>query len=381
MAPLSTVAALWSGGLGVVAVWAGLRTRTSAQSSSRETTPRSVLLLRPCAGHEAGLDEALRSSACAPRTAPVRFLIAQETNPAASAAGRASTLLAGQGRVARVVVTHARAPNMKAAQLARALELETERADVIVVADSDVALSSEVLSALLEPIASGKAHATWAPPVETRPSTRADRASASILDASLHSFPLLAGLDPRGMVGKLCAVRRDALEAVGGFEALLEHLGEDVELSRRLRRHGMRVASCAAVATSLASGRSWSDVVHRYARWIAVVRAQRTPLLVTYPLLLAATPLIVVLGCVALSSEGASAVLALALAMAVRFGVAVLARRRAGVPVRPLRALFDGLGADLLLLAAFGLALVRRRVVWRGVHLELAPRGVLERGR
>ena len=270
---------------------------------------------------------------------------------------------------------------MKAAQLARALELETGRTDDVVVADSDVALSSDVLSALLEPIASGRAHATWAPPVETRPSSPADCLSASLLDASLHSFPLLAGLDPRGMVGKLCAVRRDALDAVGGFEVLLEHLGEDVELSRRLRRHGMRVTSCAAVATSLASGRSWSDVVHRYARWVAVVRAQRTPLLATYPLLLAATPLIVVLGCAALPSEGAPAVLALALALAVRFGIAVLARRRAGVPVRPVRALFDGLGADLLLLAAFGLALVRRRIVWRGVHLELAPRGVLERGR
>jgi ceramide glucosyltransferase len=386
MGALTLVVLAWSGSLGAVAAWAGLRTRRSGtagaeQARYRARSASSILLLRPCAGTEPCLDEALRSSGCAPHRTRIRFLVACEADAATVWASLASGDLACAGHDVRVVITRAHAPNLKAAQLARALELEPERADVVVVADSDVALTAGVLSALLAPLEAGEAQASWVPTVETRPSTRADRASARVLDASLHSFPLLAGIDPGGMVGKVSAVRRDALDAVGGFAGLVEHLGEDVELSRRLRGCGLRVRACPAVAASLASGRSWAEVVDRYARWIAVVRAQRAPLLVSYPLLLAATPLILALGWVALAFEGERAAAAIAVALVVRSGIAALACRRAGRPVRPGAGLVDGLMADSLLLVAFACALARQRIVWRGVGLELAARGRLRRAR
>jgi ceramide glucosyltransferase len=387
MSELAVVLSVWTGAVGLVATWAALCTRnpvvrrrdspagplpsTAPRRSDAGTPAPSVLLLRPCAGRERGLDLSLRSSQCADPGVRLRFLVAQAIDEAANVASVVSADLAELGRDVRVVITVASAPNMKAAQLARALEAEPERAEIVAVADSDVALTAEVLAELLDPLVAGEAEATWVPAVEGSHATLADRASASVLDASLHAFPLLAGLDARSMVGKVFAVRRDALDATGGFAGLVDCLGEDVELSRRLRHRGMRVRPCPAVATSLASGRSWTEVIQRYTRWVAVVRAQRVPLLASYPLLFAATPLVLAAGIAAMPSDMTGATRAIAFALAVRLGIAVLARRRSGHPARPTTALFDGLMADALLLAAFASALTRRYVVWRGVRLEL----------
>jgi ceramide glucosyltransferase len=379
---LSLAAVSWSASLAATATWAAIQTRRGRLSGAVVRAVASgqgrVLLLRPCAGDERHLERALRSSRLLDGCA-IRFLVAGHADPVLPAIERVRAELVAQGRDAQVRVTGASAPNMKVAQLARALEGET--ADVIVIADSDVELSLDAVRALLAPLASGEAEAAWVPPVETAPSTMADRASASVLDASLHAFPLLAGIDRSGMVGKLFAVRRVALEAVGGFASLTDRLGEDVELARRLRARGLRVRACPAVAASLAAGRSWREVVRRYARWIAVVRAQRPSLLASYPLLFAATPSIVALALLATVREGAGGLVALAFALVARFAVAVLARLRAERPVQPARVVFDGLVADGVLLAAFATAMTTREVEWRGRRLALAPRGLVERGR
>ena len=384
MGALTMIAAVWLGVLGAVAAWAGIRTRPRGGSHGNPTNDiaraiarTTVILLRPCAGTEPGLVEALSSSREAHPGTQVRFLVAQPSDDARPLAERVAGTLLREGHDARTVVTAASAPNMKVAQLARALDVEPGRANVVLVADSDVVLSVAVLSSLLVPLVEGRADATWAPTVEIRAVTRADRASAAVLSASLHAFPLLAGLDRAGMVGKVFAVRREALDAVGGFASLTEHLGEDVELSRRLRRQGGCVVACSEVAASIASGRSWGDLVRRYARWIAVVRAQRTALLVSYPLLLAATPLVLSLDLVAWALEGPRAAVVLGPTLLVRWSIGALARRRSGLALHPAALLVEGLVADALLLTSLARALVRRDVVWRGSRLALASHGLV----
>lgn len=376
---LGALTLAWAGATTSVALWAWLRSghRTSARAAARRAP--SVVLLRPCAGLEPNLGEALGSSSEVERNVSVRFLVANAEDPALAAACDAAEALRAAGRDAEVVVTGAEGPNMKADQLHRALAVETRRHEVVLVADSDVFLSSEVVASLVEALARGEAEAAWAAPVEIVPSTPADRASASVLDASLHSFGLLSALDPFGMVGKLFAIRRDTLEHVGGFGALIDRLGEDMELARRLRVAGMRACVAAVPARSLASGRSWSTAVKRYARWITVIRAQRPSLLVSYPLLFGAAPLQLALALSAIVVEGGIGAAALALACAGRWLTAIFARGRSGRPI-------DEIGlwpwiADVMLLASFVLALASRTIRWRGVPLRIDKGGVLAEAR
>ncbi|MEO7330660.1 MAG: glycosyltransferase, partial [Minicystis sp.] len=220
--------------------------------------------------------------------------------------------------------------------------------------------------------------AVWAPPVERAVAqTAGDRASIALLGASLHAFPLLAGLDRAGLVGKLFAVRRDVLDDLGGFGALADHLGEDMELARRIRARGGAIEAAPLVARSMAAGRSMEQVVGRFARWLMVIRAQRPWLLPTYPLLFFATPLIVTLALLTAPGAPRIALAAAALALTSRLGVALAAARASGRPVRMRSAPAEALRGDLLLARAFVRALGSRRFSWRGTELFVERGGRL----
>jgi ceramide glucosyltransferase len=113
------------------------------------------------------------------------------------------------------------------------------------------------------------------------------------------------------------------------------------------------------------AGRSWDQVVARFARWLMVIRAQRPALLPSYPLLFFATPLI--LASAAITARGAPrlAMAAALLAVGSRIGVAVAAAWAAGRPRSLRRAVIEAVLADALLAVAFVRALTGRRVVWR----------------
>ena len=285
--------------------------------------------------------------------------------------------LRARGVDASVFVTNAVGPNHKADQLARAMALPRARArEIVVVADTDVELGHDAVLRLVGAL--GDAGAAWAPPVE-RGGTRTwgDHASQSGLDASLHSFPLLAGIDPRGLVGKLFAVRRSALQAIGGFEALTHHLGEDMELARRLRLAGHRIRVSPQLAIATAEGRSLRDVAARYTRWLLVVRAQRARLLFSYPLLLAASPIFAALLAIAIHRHDRPLATLAVAGLTVRFGIACFARATAGLPIAPLYAALQSLAADALLLVALATACTSREVTWRGRRLTIGHDGTL----
>jgi ceramide glucosyltransferase len=332
--------------------------------------------VRPLAGREPELERALRSTGDFVRdaTARVVFAVRDAGDGAAPIARRVAAELRARGLDAEVVVTHARAPNLKAAQLARVVAGSS--ADVIVSIDSDVDLAGLDLARMLDPLSDPRVGAVWAPPVEAPSApTLADRASAAILGASLHAFPLLACIDEDGMVGKAFAIRRSELDAVGGFDALDDVLGEDIELARRLTARRSEIAACPFVVRSLASGRTFADVIARFARWLSVVRTQRPALLASYPVLFFPTPPILALALVA--PHGTSVLASLAVVALARVAVAIVGARIAGRSM--VAAVAWAPIADLVLALAFVRAVSSRTVVWRGRTLMLGPRGRLMR--
>jgi ceramide glucosyltransferase len=336
--------------------------------------PGGVVLVRPLAGDERGLRERLSQTGGARL---VLFAVGRPDDGAEPVAQHAAGELRARGINAVVVVTDARGPNHKAAQLARALAMPVARlARTVVVADSDVDLEPDAVHRLVSALRN--ADAAWAPPVEVGPTeTWGDRASQAVLVASLHSFPLLGGIDPSGLVGKLFAVTREALDAAGGFDALVSHLGEDMELARRLRTARRRVTVAPQLARCMARGRPLGDVLSRYRRWLLVVRMQRPLLLVAYPLLLAPAPLLASILAASIAVHDSTLAFVSAAGLTLRVGVACAARALAGLRVAPLRALAQALFGDLVLLAAAASACASSQVTWRGRRLAFTADGTL----
>lgn len=379
---------------GALSLWATAVTVTSAVATRRAwlhrrspAVPRrprlpSVVVVRPCAGLEPHLERSLRSTASLRYSGPLRIVFSTSTpdDPACPLLHRIAGQLRREGIEAEVRVIPPCGPNLKASQLSGIIDVADD--EIAMVIDSDVELSSMDLDELLAPLLdrSSRVGAVWCPPVEREPSGLGDRLSAAVLGGSLHAFPLLGTLDPGGMVGKTFAIRTDALRHAGGFGSLVRHLGEDMELARRLAEHGWSVSMGATVVTSLASGRRARDVLARYARWLMVIRAQRPALLLSYPLLLAATPLLLLAAAVGWMLGLPTAGIAMIATVAGRVGVTLVARRLAGRRLAPSGVLLDAVLADLVLLAAFARALGPARVRWRERSLRLGARGLLEAG-
>lgn len=368
--------AAFVGALATARAWR--RRQQEGAAAHAEAHVGSVVLVRPCAGNEPSLRLTLGSSGVVTAVAPgarVVLAVASRQDAAYPVASEVCAELRSQGVDAEVVETHAATANAKSGQLAAALR--GERASVVMVADSDVMLGSGEVRALLSTLERSGAAAAWVPPSEVAAaSTLGDRASHALLCGSLHAFPLLCGLDEGGMVGKLFAVRRAALESVGGFETLGDVLGEDMELSRRLRDAGLGVAAAPAVARSLASGRTLAATVERTTRWLQVIRAQRPSLLTSYPLLFFPTLPLLLLAALGPLRPGVAALVAV-LALAGRLGVAASARWFTLKTPPGFATLIDTMLADLLLMTSFGRALTRRTVAWRGRSLALTPGGRL----
>lgn len=358
-------------------IWYGCAVRQGKLPCTIGAEKPSVLVVRPCAGHEPSLERTLASLAQAHRSFELRcrFAIESEADAAVGAAKRAVETLERAGIAAEIVFTGGGGPNRKVAQLAAVVN----DADVIIVADSDVDLEGVNLDVLVAPVVADKpAWVAWAPPVECAPPrTWGDLASEAVLGASLHSFPILARLDPRGLVGKLFAIRTHALSAIGGFGSLVKYLGEDMEIARRIRERGGRVVTVPLLARSLASGRSWSAIISRFARWLTVIRAQRSILLWSYPGLFFATWPIVIVSLWFSLHEPISGFLAFSLVLTTRLLIAFYATHISGRPLRVLGVLRDAILADVVLACAFVHAMRTRTVTWRNHVLVVDRSGIL----
>jgi ceramide glucosyltransferase len=89
---------------------------------------------------------------------------------------------------------------------------------------------------------------------------------------------LLARLIEDGLsygLGSTLAVRRDALQKIGGFEALVNHLADDYELGARVTKAGYRVELCGEVVETSVPAYDWRGFVDHQLRWLRTVRDAR----------------------------------------------------------------------------------------------------------
>jgi ceramide glucosyltransferase len=201
--------------------------------------------------------------------------------------------------------------------------------------------------------------------------------AAQRLDASSTLVTLWPGLEMvrmfdrlRFTLGACTGVRRSDLEKMGGWEVLGNDLAEDRELGRRLSEQGETVGLSRAVLSLESDSMSWLDYWRHQVR-VAVTYRVATPA--------GAAGMILTRGITAgllllLVHPGVPALMFLALAIAVRVGLAVRMQRHVAWTI-------PGLGwiipvADVVETAAWVVSWFTRHVWWGG-----KPHGVSWRGK
>jgi len=364
--------------------------RASKKAYASVTSFPAIAILRPCAGLEPALEENLLSTATAlyDGARALFVLVASKDDPAYAVAERVRVRAEAEAPSVpvHVVVTEiATRHNRKVAQMIRAERMSD--APVVVVIDSDICLQDDTLPALIAALmADPKSGAASCPTVDVCRDTIGDRASAALLSSTPHAFYCLGALAERSggahvLCGAFIAVRRSALEELGGFASLERYIGEDFELARQLHARGYTIATAAVPGRITDHGRSFGAVLQRFARWATVTRQQRPALMITYPLMLGAGPLL------SLSALGLVVVqppywmfvtAAIAIVLLVRLALVMTLRRAYRLSASPLRAWPAMLLGELMICLGFLGALGRPIVAWRGVRYRVSRGGLIE---
>jgi ceramide glucosyltransferase len=173
-------------------------------------------------------------------------------------------------------------------------------------------------------------------------------------------------------LGASMAVRREALEKIGGFPALVDYLADDYQLGHMVYRAGYRLSLSGHFVESVMKRESLKGILSRQLRWARTMRASRPGGYfasgVTQPVPMALLALLAS----GLSPAGWLAVLLLYFvrsACAVVFSRlivrdAVLPRYLWLLPVR-----------DILSSVTWALSFLGNRVVWRGAVFRILPGG------
>jgi hypothetical protein len=274
--------------------------------------------------------------------------------------------------------------NRKVGHLLYALEVLQTRGRVVLAVDADVAVTGALVEGLAAPVSAGAALSTAAP-TPVGPENGAGRAMAGLLRYTHHSFLALDVMSAgaKAVCGKALGLSPVAMEAL---KELADHIGEDLELSKRLHAGGLDVALSGATAVvPLGAVESWGMPLARFTRWMQVLASHRPALYPTVPLLFTPTLPLVLLATLLSSPVLAGALGTLVLVrMLLALRLAALSTpdgtaEKEGDTGMPY-ALTDWVLGEGLLLMAFMCSLWQQgRVTWRGRTYALQSGGRMVR--
>lgn len=187
-----------------------------------------------------------------------------------------------------VVDAHLAGPNRKAANLANIFK--AAKYEIGILSDDDVRVGRDCISSLVVNFKDPKVGVVTSI-YKGRPidSTAARFGALYINDwfvPSVCADVWLRGID--FTFGAMAAFRREALQAIGGFERLAKHCAEDFSLGRLISNAGLKVALSRYACDTLVTEKTLAELFGHEVRWQRLERACR-PLdhflsIVTWPL-------------------------------------------------------------------------------------------------
>ncbi len=332
------------------------------QRRERAPVRPPVTILKPVCGLDTALEENLLSFCLQdyPRFQVV-FGVREEDDPAVSVIRGLIAALPDHD-LSLVIDASVAGTNLKASNLANMMK--AVRYDLLVVADSDMRVGPDYLDRVAAPFADPKVGAVTCLYSGTpAPGLPSALGALYLTDWFLPAALVAATLrQPDFCFGATMAVRRQALQAIGGFAGLAPFLADDFQLGQRVRQAGWQVRIGSYVVENLVVERDLRSLWQHELRWARTVRACR-PLGYAFSFI-GSNSLVLALLFLLAAAFSAAGILLLPIAAGLRLGLhyqlrAVLRAPPPAAPwLLPLR--------DLLCLLVWIVSYCGREVFWRG---------------
>jgi ceramide glucosyltransferase len=252
----------------------------------------AVSILKPLCGHDEGLEDNLRS--CFEQVYPeFEIIMAVHTAEDSATPVAEKVIREYAGRVnARLVVTgESTIPNAKSYSLNRLVR--EARYNILVMSDSDIWVEPDLLSRVARELQNPKAGLITCPYLAVAGKSIWSRLEAIGMNTELLGGVLVARMleGMRFALGCTVAIRRNVLDAMGGFSYLQEFLAEDFVIGQRTAELGHEVIlSSSIIQHRIGSQGMMKNLSHRL-RWARSTRRSRPAgywgQIFTYPLTLA----------------------------------------------------------------------------------------------
>jgi ceramide glucosyltransferase len=237
----------------------------------------AISVLKPLYGHDEGLEENLRSFFAQDYpNYEIIMGVHASSDPAAAVAHKVLAEYSEHDVRARLVVTgESTIPNAKAYNLNRLVR--EAKHDVLVMCDSDVRVGKRFLAQLAGELGDAKVGLITCPYRAIAGPSVWSRMEAIGMNTELLGGVMVARMleGMRFALGCALAVRRDVLDAIGGFSYLQEFLAEDFIIGQRTAEIGRTVLfSSAVIEHRIGSQPMMRNLAHRL-RWARSTRRSR----------------------------------------------------------------------------------------------------------
>ncbi|PAW83804.1 MAG: hypothetical protein B9S33_13035 [Pedosphaera sp. Tous-C6FEB] len=163
-------------------------------------------------------------------------------------------------------------PNAKVSTLVHLERLAQH--DHFVVSDADTRVPPDFLTQVLQPLRDPQAGLVNCFYALTNPTTLAMQWEAVAVNADFWSQVLQSRtLKPLDFaLGAVMATRRQQLNEIGGFRALVDYLADDYQLGNQIAKRGYRIELCPVVVECREREQGWRDVWAHQLRWARTIR-------------------------------------------------------------------------------------------------------------
>jgi len=241
-----------------------------------------VSILKPVKGFDPGMYEAFRSHCLQQYAGECELLFGagSEDDPAVEAVRRLRSEF--PERAIRLVICPERlGANGKVSNLIQMLR--QARFDFLLVNDSDIRVSPKYLERVMGQFAAQPAGKKPVGMVTALYRGRAHGTLGATLEALGIATDFIAGVLVAQVVeggihfglGSTLAVRREALKAAGGFEALVDQLADDYEMGARIAEAGYAIRLAGDVVETSVPAYGLGGFVEHQLRWARTVRDSR----------------------------------------------------------------------------------------------------------
>jgi len=168
--------------------------------------------------------------------------------------------------------------NRKVAKLVKMAGRATDKTDIFVLSDADISVEPDHLKRVVSELTAdektgivtciyrGQAYESFA-----------SRLEALFINTDFAPQVILAeALEPMHYaLGATIAVKREALEAIGGFHALKDLLADDFHLGAKVSEAGYKIELSSSIVTVACEDHDFSDFWHHQLRWARTYRHVR----------------------------------------------------------------------------------------------------------